>query len=395
MTSLDSLYEEVVAFYRGWNELETSGVYADGQPILDHDNAPPQHHGHFNSRREVLTVLSDLRRCLGEHADVHPVVQDNLVASEAYLRATLGERLSFRDYVSALYHYHPAPIPSRTLEATAAKVRSLCQHFGLMYRAEDRAAYLDRFRVESPEEVAALACASQDYWLERLYTHVQRPEELKIKVEVVQKDEPWSFFLSGGAGLMTFSINAHPRHTFTRGQCEYIASHEIAGHAVQNSLWAKAITQQGLPIALQIWTTHHPIVPLTEGLAQALPYLLCQEPELGAEMMLAKTLRELRDMALANAQLMLEDSSPVTAAWEYCADRLLFVQPFEIERDLTNRMLKPSERAYQHCYSPSFLAFLGVARRLHPDDVGAFLRSQYQQIPSAREFWRHVEERPS
>ncbi|MGN9844349.1 hypothetical protein ACTMTI_40115 [Nonomuraea sp. H19] len=392
MSVLETLYEDVVGFYRGWHALETSGIYSDGHEIVDQDYSPLLHHDDFSSRREVLGALTELRRRLAEQPGLDQMVWDNLVASATFLRAMLGERLSLRHYVSVLYLYDPVPIPERTLEATAADVQELCGHFGLEYRPEDRLPYFARFRVESPDEVVELARAGQDYWLDRLYRHIEPLDELKIEIETVQKDEPWSFFLSSHAGLATWSINTHPRHTFTRGQCKYIASHEIAGHAVQNPSWARAVTRAGLPAALHIHATHHPIVTLAEGIAQALPYFLCPRSELDPEMMLAKKLRELRDMVLANAQLMLEGGSPVTAVWEYCTSRLFFVEPFEIERDLANRVLKPAQRAYQHCYAPAFLAFHRLAESLDQDEVGEFLRSHYQQIPSVRDFWRRAQE---
>ncbi len=388
--TVDSIYEEVVGFYRGWHKLEMSGIYSDGHEIVDQDWSPLSRCDSFSSRREVLGALNGLRRNLDEHHDADQMVRDNLRASETYLRATLGERFAIRDYVASLYLYDPAPIPERTLRATAAEVRELCSRFGLRYSPEDRAAYFARFRVESAQEVAELARAGQDYWLERLYRHIEPPQELKIEVQIVRKDEPWSFFLSTEAGIATFSINAHPRHIFTRGQCQYITSHEVAGHAVQNSCWARAVIRDELPAALHIHATHHPTAALKEGIAQALPYFLCERSELDPEMMLAKKLRELRDMTLANAQLMLEGGGSVTAAWDYCASRLSFVEPFEIERDIANRALKPAERAYQHCYAPSFLAFLRVAERLGQGEVGDFLRSHYHRIPSVSEFWRRA-----
>jgi hypothetical protein len=388
MTQLDSLYEDIVGLYRGWHRLEMSGTYSDAYEIIDQDYSPLTRCDEFSTRREVLNALTGLRQRLGEYADANQLVHDNLNASETYLRTVLGERFSMQHYVSSLYLYDPALIPGPVLDAAAAEVRELCGHFDLQYRPEDKDAYLARFRVESGEEVASLARASQDSWLKRLYTYIDPPDDLKINVEIVDRDEPWSFFLSSKADSSTFAINTHPRHTFTRGQCKYIASHEIAGHAVQNPLWARAVDHERLPSALQIRTTHHPLAALAEGIAQALPYFLCSKSELDPEMMLAKRLRELRDMVLANAQLMLEDGASVTASWEYCANRLFFLEPFEIERDLADRSLRPAERAYQHCYAPSFLAYLHVAERLHRDEVGDFLRSQYQRIPSVRDFWR-------
>jgi hypothetical protein len=388
--ALDSIYEDVVGFYRGWHQLEMSGIYSDGHEIVDQDYCQLSRCDSFSSRRDVLDALVRLRRRLGGQTNPDRTVQDNLSASDTYLRAVLGERMSLSRYVAALYLYDPVPIAEQILDATFAEVRELCLDFGLSYRSEDRAAYLARFGVESATEVAQLARAGQDYWLERLYKHVEPPPNLKIDVQIVQEDEPWSFFLNARMGLAIFSINAHPRHVFTRGQCQYITSHEIAGHAVQNSCWAQAVTRDDLPAALLIHATHHPIAPLGEGMAQALPYFLCLNAEVGREMMLAKKLRELRDMALANAQLMLEGGGSVSAAWEYCTSRLYFVEPFEIERDLADRALKPAERAYQNCYAPSFLAFRRIAGRLSQDEVGDFLRSHYHQIPSVREFWRRA-----
>ena len=367
-----------------------SGIYSDGHEIIDQDYSPLGRCDSFSSRRDVLDALAELQRRFGEQPDLDQMVRDNLSASETYLRAVLGERMSLRQYVSALYLYDPVPIPEKTLEATLAEVKELCSRFGLSYHPEDQPAYLARFRVESAEEVAELARAGQDYWLERLYKHVEPPPDLKINIQIVREDEPWSFFLNASMGLATFSINAHPRHIFTRGQCKYIASHEIAGHAVQNSCWARAVTRGNLPAALLIHATHHPIAPLAEGMAQALPYFLCLSTELDHEMMLAKKLRELRDMVLANAQLMLETGGSVTAAWRYCARHLHFVEPFEVERDIANRALKPAERAYQNCYAPSFLAFRRIAEQLDQDEVGGFLRSHYHRIPSVREFWRRA-----
>ena len=252
-----------------------------------------------------------------------------------------------RQYVSTLYLYDPVPIPDRILEATATEVRGLCGQFDLSYRLEDRSAYFARFRVESAEEVAELARASQDYWLERLYTYIELPDDLKINVQLLTKDEPWSFFVTSDANLATFAINAHPRHTFTRGQCKYIASHEIAGHAVQNPCWARAVQRDNLPAARQIHTTHQPLQPLAEGIAQALPYFLCPKSELDPEMMLAKKLRELRDMVLANAQLMLEGGGPLGSCMG------ILCKPFVLCRAIRDRTRprRPCAQTSRACLS--------------------------------------------
>ena len=53
MAELDSLYDDIVSFYRGWHQMEMSGTYTDGCEIIDQDYyQPPTRRDSFTSRRD-------------------------------------------------------------------------------------------------------------------------------------------------------------------------------------------------------------------------------------------------------------------------------------------------------------------------------------------------------
>jgi len=386
--TLREAYDELVGLYRGWHVLEHSGIYTDAQDIIDLDFCPDQHCTQFSSRREVLTDLSRLRADLIRYGPVvHPVVLEDLNASQVFLRALLGESLSFRHFVLELFGFDARPVSFKRLLAILGEINRLAAELGMEYSTQDRQRYFDRFKVNSAVEVETLIRSSQSHWIDRLSRFVDIPAYLPIKTEIAEEDKPWSFSVTGGSRGITLTINSHSRHTFTVGQCDYIPSHEVAGHVVQFLSWSKLVSEETVPAVLGLISTHHPTIVLSEGLSQALPYFISSEFEMKRETLFAKKLRELRDMVLANAQIMLLGGQPIDSAWDYCTGALHFVEEAEIERELSQRSLDPLQRAYQFCYAPSFLAYKSIADSIDKRDVGPFLHSQYQAIPSPKKFW--------
>ncbi|MGC9970890.1 MAG: hypothetical protein ABSE56_09890 [Bryobacteraceae bacterium] len=387
-SNCSTTYKRLVAVYRSWQQLEQSGKYRPSYDIIDFDLARLDAVGHFESRHSILSELDGIAEALRSASCADTRVVQDLQASRTFLRVLLGEKVPFDKYIWTLMGIHPASVPEGRLARMAEEIRHLLHLHGLAYTVEDHLRYTTTFGVHSPEVLRERILASRSFWLDRLAKVVQLPSTLPIDITVVVKDEPWSFGLSGKPdGGILLEINAHERHSFTTGQCDYIPSHEIAGHAVQFLSWKRSVERGEAPEVLALISTHHPTIALSEGLAQALPYFLCSQTDLPPEMLIAKKLREHRDAVLSNAQLMLWSGGSLDSAWKYAISQLPFATALEIERELAQRSLDPLQSAYLYCYTPYFLAFKDLASRLDKRERLEFLQSQYNSIPSVVAFW--------
>ena len=368
--------EEIIAVYRGWESFERAH---GGPQIIDFDLTEIQKTKLFTSREEILTALSELHDQLDTNSQESEFLRDKLDGSIVYLRALLGQQISFHKYLQHTLGISITPFSEQELEMTRSLVNEHLSYFGLQLRPEDKEAFEQSLTIVNPEEIQRGITDNQEFWLARLRNYgVPTPVRMHLKVEFVKVDAYWSNWISGSiADGITLRINIHPRKKYELGRPLMLCLHEICGHALQMTLWKEHIAQGVLNPACGLTTVHSPEALVCEGLGQTVADFLRDENEFPREFWLTRCLQYYTLMVLHNAHLMIYEPAPIEEILHYAQTKLPFTPHFVIEAEMRDRRTDPLYRTYQLTYAAGERMIETLIKDLTSEKKRVLLRELY------------------
>lgn len=154
----------LVDLYRGWDELEKSKY---NNPIIDFDLAPGRDFPRVSDRREVLQMLESMAAEFENETEKSAVlVHARLIASATYLRALLGERVSFRDYIKRTLGIEPRFFPEEVIARQREIVRDiLWDNDQIKFEKRELSRSRGRFRVYDVSSLRETFRLYHDRWV--------------------------------------------------------------------------------------------------------------------------------------------------------------------------------------------------------------------------------------
>jgi hypothetical protein len=342
--------ERIIRVYRGWDAFERAN---GGPQIIDFDLTDINDTAEFHSRSEILGALMDLFKDLDNSSPEAEFLHDKLRGSIFYLRALMGQQIPFPEYIVNTLGIVPERFPDEEILAVRHKVDELLSSFGLQLNLEDRRKFEDRLIIHNPDEIKRRIIKDFDVWLARLREQgIPSPQKLTLRVEFTEADEYWSNWISGSlTDGIKLRINLHSRKQYDLGKPMALCLHEICGHAVQMSIWAKLISEGQINPGCGLTAVHSPEMFVAEGLGQTVADLLGDEEDFPREYQLSRWLQYYTLMVLQNAHLMIYQGVPVEQIINYASGNLPFEQPQMLEAEIRDRGTNPLNRTYQLSYA--------------------------------------------
>lgn len=370
--------ERIIAVYRGWDAFERAH---GGPQIIDFDLTQVDDRVPFNSRREILSALEDLREELNDTSDEGEFLQDKLLGSSFYLRALLGQQIPFGEYVQHTLGISIKPFPDEELNVVRDRVDELLSSFGIQLKAEYKKEFERTLTIHDPEEIKRGITDNQEFWLARLREKgIPTPDRLDLQVEFVKIDAYWSNWISGSVSKgINLRINVHPRKKYELGRPLVLCLHEICGHAVQMTLWQDLIARGLLNPACGLTTVHSPEAFICEGLGQTVADFLGDEREFPREFWLSRWLQYYTLMVLHNAHLMIYEGAPMEDILHYTQSKLPFSSPLAIEAEMRDRGTSPLYRTYQLAYAAGEHMIRSLSREFTPQQKQLFFSELYSR----------------
>ncbi|MEW6297581.1 MAG: hypothetical protein AB1671_07550 [Thermodesulfobacteriota bacterium] len=357
--------EKIIAVYRGWDAFERAH---GGPSIIDFDLSNLNDTASFDSRRQILFALEDLRHQIDDSTHEGEFLRDKLQGSIFYLRALMGQQIPFGEYVKYTLGILPEYFSAQEIDDTRSKLNELLAFFGLQLREEDRGKFEAKLVIHDPEEIKRGILNSQEFWLARLREEgIPSPIKLRLNVEFTETDAYWSNWIDGSfTGGIRLRINLHSRKKYELGKPLALCLHEICGHAVQMSIWRELIAQGTINQACGLTTVHSPEMFVAEGLGQTVADLFGSEEVFPREFLLSRWLQYYTLMILHNAHLMTYEGRPVEDILHYAGSNLPFSYPGVLEAEIRDRGTDPLYRTYQLSYAAAERLIRNLIRDLAP-----------------------------
>jgi hypothetical protein len=348
---------------RGWQVLE-SDILSSGFDIVDFDLAPEPGCRSYESRTQVY---HDLNKLFDEAITQKKsaTLIEKVRASKAFAKALLEGVTDLREYLEDTQKVHTSLISEDVVQDYKRSCSSLLADLGISFDEAGFNNFMDKYVVHNQEEVRAIILTECNFWQQAIRERINFYDEVRLEITFVSKDEPWQVGLTGNLEAGTKAeINTHSRHRFTKGQCKYLASHEVAGHALQFAARERKISEGKLESYTGIVSIFNPDIAVSEGLAQTVPYFVAEETAFEPSFRVAKRLRELRDILIHNAHLMAETGKDIDECVYYCLSRSPFLTDAEVRTNVLERLESPLLKSYMACYAPWFLLFRQYIARM-------------------------------
>jgi hypothetical protein len=379
------LQSAVSSFLQRWHALEDS-LGDKGGLVVDFDMAPRSLHGRARSqpypdRWAALVALGDLRtQVAGAPALANRgFLLAKLTGADAYLRALLGERAPFEDYLAATMGLCPKRADLDALAAEAQALASAFASHGIRWAPEGREAFRACFgRGDLSTFETDLRGAAEDL-VARLRARLPSIPAPDFRVESAHADAYWSNWIDGSVenGVL-LQVNTHPRIEYLRFSHQTLAAHEISGHACHVAGLRSSGPDAVDPCTLNL-AVHSCEAFQMEGLAQAMLQMLVPASELGEELMLLERYRAYTGTRVNEAQLDLEAGAPIDAVSRGLQRDVPLGKAMGMLSSLRDRSRNPLFRTYIHVYAPSRALFL-TALDLEPAHRDAFLQAAVTRL---------------
>jgi hypothetical protein len=318
--------------------------------------------------RRLSHVLAAAKEA-GEHR-----LAGHVRAHRAYLAALLGERHPLDDYIRATQGCPAAGWPSDYVEACGERAREHLRHLGVGWgeRTEAELEVLEgAVDVDTAQQLILAAAAELEPAVRRA-TGATAPFD--IRIEIVNVDAYWSYWLDGAGSSCRLRLNVRRGAGFTRVGARQFALHEILGHAMQSACWADQCARRQVDW-MRLMSVHTPHQVLLEGLAQALPLLVCSE-----DVGLVARVRLDHYLQLVRAELHRAVNAGATV--DDCVRHARKRVPFWTDEVLTDlladRSTDPLLRSYLWAYPAGMDWFVALADHAGPTVTEEVLHAAYR-----------------
>jgi hypothetical protein len=379
------LNHEIASFYRRWHDFESS--QQDNAQVIDFDFWPGEIEGNyprFDNRFGVFKSLGSIQERLAaadpKDFSNHTFLTQKLKGSNAYLRALMGERIPFQEYISATLGFQPVRLDESMFAAMVEDLQEPLTKKGITWRSEDAERYREATNYGDPRRFGEEIRRRATYWVEKVRQMLGLEVEPHYTVEEASEDEYWTNWIDGGLkNGIRLRVNVHPRIRHRKGQDIGLAAHEIAGHALQIFELNDQRCQGKIDPVSMLTTVHTCELFQQEGLAQSVIHLVGEMSEFGEDFLVQDMVEQYHLAVLQNAHLDLEEGRSVAEVIDHVLGIAPFIEERRVISDLRDRSRSPFFRALMFVYYPSKVEFLR-ARQLPKEVRQTFLRSQYQQF---------------
>lgn len=386
MYNMRDILPSISRFYHRWHALEL--VLGEKVYVLDFDYCPREDllnlEPPFANRLEALKHLEALRDRLAISDSSNlcnaEFLTQKLNGAAVFLRALMGERISFALYMRATMGIAPETISQNEIEAMRAELEKCFSNLNIEFSPEGSEDFHQYMVMEDVSQFETTLRDEASRWVALLQQRIGLTAQPNYEIKIVNEDAYWTNWIDGSIETsILLRVNTHPRITFLKGCETGFAVHEIGAHALQ-ALELDSARQAGrVDSAAMNLATHSCEQFQLEGLAQAAIYLIAEQGEIPELLNIDLQLRAYHSVLTNNAQIEIEAGRPVDEAVEQMLQQAPFLSQLKAISDLRDRGRHPLYRAYTHVYPPSRRKFLS-ALTLPKLQRMKFLYSMYTQL---------------
>lgn len=365
------LRDDLERVLRAWNAYETGR----GAPaVIDFDchPEPGMESPAVGDRLAVHRSLTALR----ERAESgrNRLVLHRIDAHLAYLEALLGTRRVLTDYVMATQGCPARGWTGEYVGRTGESVRAAVEGLGLPWDATTADAldeYEERIdRRDVPDLIRALAGELET----EVRTAADTGAPLDLRVEVVEVDAYWAYWLDGCGSRVRLRVNT-ARARFTAVQAKQFALHEVLGHGLQCASYSHRCATEDVPW-VRLTSVHAPQQVLFEGLAQTLPLVVAGDDE---RLLLRVRLTHYLELVRSELHLLVNAGASVREAAVHARRRVPFWTDGYIAGALADRSVDPLLRSYLWAYPAGVDWFMALWRDADSGTASRVLRAAYRE----------------
>ena len=277
---------EFISTMRGWHKLEQGSK--SGIEIVDFDLVEIEGEHTYGSRNEVIHSLETLKSS-EKYKSIDPAFKEKISASLSFANALVAGATDVDEFLQTTQFVNSNLIPEKILTQYANDCRRLLEKNGYSFTREGYDEFLENETVSDPASIKSLIFDNVSYWEKSVKDAIGFHEPIESTVDFVDFNQPWQVGVQGHYRTgISVAINLHNRHRFLRGQCQYLGSHEIAGHAIQFGVRQALITRGILRPYCGIVTTFNPDMAVSEGLCQTIPYFFANDDDLPGSFLVTK-----------------------------------------------------------------------------------------------------------
>lgn len=383
--------EVIIKTYRGWHELEKSS----GIDIIDFDLIPAIEGEKFRSRDEVLEKLRFLHDQIEPKNSQEEFIKAKINSSTYYLRALMGEKIPYREYVENIIGIAPQEIPENEISVQKEIMNDLLREVGYKPSKESFYQFSQRIRLTSKKQARIQADECErtliPIVLEELgFQHIKFPH----KIRFVEERNYWMGWTSTTQEGLLLRYNFHPLREWYLGDMEFMTLHEVGGHFVQAAILKKRIEYGEVNPLIGVTTVHEPHTFIGEGTANAISYFLPEvDKALSPYGLLARAQRTVRDYVQNNAHIWINEGRSEDELVEYIMEHHPFSSEENIRMNLNNWKNNPLRRAYQYVYGISQYYHHQFYQKLNQEKQKIYLKhamSRYETPNQIIQFVDHL-----
>lgn len=365
--------DEMIAAYRGWNQLEAG--LKSGNQIVDSDLAPPDPKPHeYRARWEVREALKKIFNDLPAR---HPFLKARVAASLAFISAIEGESLEFHPYIQQTVGI----AAERPSESILVKERDRIQGIlGIeLWNTNAIRRALEQHHASIPEIIATVPQATSAA-IRRTADYLDLDLDPPLDIFFAEFGGFWKCWSeSRWAKKTRLCFNTAPRHPFLRGDTQLLAFHEIGGHAFQMEMLRGRISSRELHPVYGVTVLHGPEQFVSEGIAQIITDGIFPDQQLSAEVQLAREYERFVLQVYEGAHIDINTGSSIETALRYVRAHIPSEDESTIRSELLERRDDPLLRSYQLVYPTSARYFSTVLRKLGRQSFRSLLRQVYSR----------------
>ncbi len=368
---------DVIRFLYKWHRLEKINRI----DIIDFDliQLGSKFPGRFTNRQEAL---EELRKLLLRAGDASLTLRTKLIAYEAYLRALMGEKIGFEEYVKSTMAIKPEMIPTKILDLQLNRVRELYGRLGYDYTVGGVKSFIASNLLQH-EEITKTFDEFEHKLLPEFLGWLNLDINVDYLVEFVDEDAYWMNWISTNEkGAIVLKYNTNKHHKWVRGVTENLVIHEICGHALSYSSWKNRINANKMEMINGLTTVFSPEQFFFEGVAES---LWCFYPDIPFSDfgLLALYNDHLYWLVMNNAHIMLnmgQDEETVTdfiRAYIPYHSYLDVSDDVALKQEFSKRTKNPLLRTYLYVYGIALYQFMQIADSMDAKTKKVFVRDIY------------------
>ena len=386
------LNQKILEFYIFWDKYEKeensiSIIDFNLFSIFEYNELVKDSKLEFISRKHVFNYLEQLLDQVSktEKCEFHnkELIVQRLLGSHTYLRALLGEKISFSNYVEGTLGFTPWDISNSEIEAIEDKVFPAIKEMGFDSSKETIFNFLNKLTKKDlttfPEDFRRIVGIALVHVKEKLEIET----ECDYSIEFCEVDEYWMNWIDKEVGKpLRLRVNTHKRNIFRLGSDINLGYHEIAGHAVQADVIQDQVSKNEIDRSCLITTVHSVETFSLEGVAQSVLGFINSNDMDNAKYLYYSS-QQIGQSFLYSHRL-LEKGADFESVIASASERFKTLTKERITKNLTDSINNPLLMGYNNVYYPSYLLFaqgltLPIIKRMQ------FLKKMYKGFFTPRQ----------